>query len=150
MNPFDHFIKRELRCRRYVRYVDDFLLFSDSKPQLWEWKNRLESCLAELRLTIHRGAHPRPVTEGIPFLGFVVYPHAMRIKRRNVVNFTRRFRGKMCDHVAGRLSADAVNASYRGWAAHASHGSTSGLRKHLNAKMSNEFNELQTRYDTRD
>ena len=31
LNPFDHFIKRELRCAGYVRYVDDFLLFADDK-----------------------------------------------------------------------------------------------------------------------
>jgi len=27
LNPLDHFIKRELRCRGYLRYVDDFILF---------------------------------------------------------------------------------------------------------------------------
>ncbi|NIA29056.1 MAG: hypothetical protein GWP06_03975 [Actinobacteria bacterium] len=31
LNPFDHFVKRELRCPAYLRYVDDFLLFSNSK-----------------------------------------------------------------------------------------------------------------------
>lgn len=29
LNRFDLFIKRELRCRAYVRYVDDMLFFSD-------------------------------------------------------------------------------------------------------------------------
>ena len=27
LNPFDHFVKRELGCPGYVRYVDDLLLF---------------------------------------------------------------------------------------------------------------------------
>jgi hypothetical protein len=27
LNPFDHFIKRILRCHGYVRYVDDLLFF---------------------------------------------------------------------------------------------------------------------------
>ena len=44
---------------------------------------RLERLLlADLRLTIHPASHPRPVTEGIPFLGFVVYPQQRRLKRR--------------------------------------------------------------------
>ena len=34
-------------------------------------KARMER-LAAVRLTIHPDAHPRPVTEGIPILGFVV------------------------------------------------------------------------------
>lgn len=34
MNPLDQFVRRELRCPAYVRYVDDMALFSDSKSQL--------------------------------------------------------------------------------------------------------------------
>ena len=35
LNPFDQFIRRELGCAAYVRYVDDMALFSDGKAQLW-------------------------------------------------------------------------------------------------------------------
>ncbi|ETX07924.1 MAG: hypothetical protein ETSY2_08385 [Candidatus Entotheonella gemina] len=31
LDPVDHFVKRELRCAAYLRYVDDFALFSGSK-----------------------------------------------------------------------------------------------------------------------
>ena len=31
LNELDQYVKRILRCRAYVRYVDDYLLFSDSK-----------------------------------------------------------------------------------------------------------------------
>jgi RNA-directed DNA polymerase len=74
MSPFDHFVKRELRCAGYVRYVDDFLLFADDAATLWTWLDAIGRRLARLRLTIHPGAHPRPVTEGLPFLGFIVTP----------------------------------------------------------------------------
>jgi len=30
LNPFDHFVKRELGCKGYVRFVDDFMLFADN------------------------------------------------------------------------------------------------------------------------
>ena len=36
MNPFDWFVRRELGCPAYLRYVDDFALFSDDKRQLWD------------------------------------------------------------------------------------------------------------------
>ena len=74
LNPFDHFVKRQLRCKAYVRYVDDLLLFAGEKPTLWAWKKAIEARLAGLRLTIHPGAHPRPVSEGFPFLGFTLSP----------------------------------------------------------------------------
>ena len=31
LSPFDHFVKEMLGCKAYVRYVDDFVLFSNSK-----------------------------------------------------------------------------------------------------------------------
>lgn len=60
LNPFDHFVKRELGCKAYLRYVDDFMLFADDKRTLWRWKAALEARLARFRLTIHPGAHPAP------------------------------------------------------------------------------------------
>ena len=33
LNPFDQFVKRELGCHGYLRYVDDFLLFSNNKRE---------------------------------------------------------------------------------------------------------------------
>ena len=82
LDPLDHFITRRLRCPGYVRYVDDLLLFGPDKPTLWAWRTAVIERLARLRLTVHPGAHPRPVTEGIPFLGFVTWPQRRRLKRQ--------------------------------------------------------------------
>jgi RNA-directed DNA polymerase len=53
LHPFDVFVKRELGCRAYLRYVDDFALFGDSKRELWAWKAAVIKRLAQLRLVIH-------------------------------------------------------------------------------------------------
>lgn len=129
LNPFDHFVKRELRCKGYLRYVDDVLLFADDKATLWDWRESVVERLARLRLTIHPGAHPRPVTEGIPFLGFIVYPEQRRLKRRKGVHFARRFRALARRYVAGQVRLDRVTASAQGWANHARYGNTVGLRE---------------------
>jgi RNA-directed DNA polymerase len=129
LNPFDHFVKRQLRCPSYLRFVDDFLLFADDKRQLWAWKAALESRLARLRLTIHPVAQARPVSEGIPFLGFVIYPDRRRLKRRKGIYYQRRFKRLLADYGAGRLSFERLTASVRGWSNHARYGNTLGLRK---------------------
>ncbi|MGC9396218.1 MAG: RNA-directed DNA polymerase, partial [Anaerolineae bacterium] len=69
LNPFDHFVKRELGCAAYLRYVDDFILFANDKAVLQCWNDAIIARLARLRLTIHPGAQARLVTEGLPFLG---------------------------------------------------------------------------------
>jgi RNA-directed DNA polymerase len=129
LNPFDHFVKRELHCKGYLRYVDDFLLFAGDKATLWAWRAAIVERLAQLRLTIHPGAHPRPVTEGIPFLGFVLYPEHRRLKRRKVVHYRRRIRMLVERHLAGELPLHRVTDSARGWANHARYGNTVGLRR---------------------
>ncbi len=132
MNPFDWFVRRELGCRAYLRYVDDFALFSDSKAQLTEWRARIIDRLATMRLTCHeREAQIMPVRCGIPWLGFVVYPDHRRLKRRNVVNFTRRLRANLALFAGGQISFAELDASVQGWIAHVVHADTWGLRKHV-------------------
>jgi hypothetical protein len=136
LNELDQFIKRELRARAYVRYVDDFLLFGDDKTELWAWKAALRQQLAEMRLTLHeRRSTVYPVTGGIPFLGFRVYPTHRRIKRRNAVMFHRRLQIHWRARQAGRLSREDFQARLRGWLAHAAHGDTWRLRRSLLAGL---------------
>jgi retron-type reverse transcriptase len=130
LNPLDHFVKRELKCRAYLRYVDDFLLFADDKATLRWWREAVISFLADLRLTIHEAcAQPRPVSEGIPFLGFVVYPDHRRIKSRKVVAYRRRLKRLLAECGIGQRELDSVVASLLGWIEHARHGDTWGLRR---------------------
>ena len=129
LDPLDHFVKRALRCPGYVRYVDDLLLFGDDKATLWEWKTALEARLAQLRLTLHPGAQPRPVSEGFPFLGFVIYPEKRRLKRRKRLYYQRKLRHLYRDYAQGRLPFERLSASVQGWANHARYGNTVGLRK---------------------
>lgn len=123
----DH--KRDLRCPAYLRYVDDFLLFAEDKAVLWTWKAAIVERLAQLRLTIHPGAHPRPVKEGISFLGFVVFPDHRRLKRRKGVYFRRRLFALMAAYADGALPLKRITASVQGWVNHVRYANTVGLRR---------------------
>jgi len=129
LNPFDHFIKQELRCPAYLRFVDDFLLFADDKKTLWSWKEAIVERLARLRVTIHPAAHPRPVAEGIPFLGFTVTPQRRRLKRRKGIFFRRRLWRLVADYGDGLITMEQLTASIQGWVNHTRYGNTIGLRK---------------------
>jgi RNA-directed DNA polymerase len=129
LNPFDQFVKRELGCRAYLRYVDDFILFAHDTPTLLDWRARIVERLARLRLTAHlERAHPRPVAEGLPFLGFTVFPTHRRLKARKAVTFRRKFKRLVAEAAARCLSLDRLHASVRGWVNHARYGDTWGLR----------------------
>jgi RNA-directed DNA polymerase len=86
--------------------------------------------LAALRLTVHESsAQVQPVARGIPWLGFVVYPTHRLLKRRNVVNFTRRFRDNLDLFQRGRITFAELDASVQGWINHVRYGDTWGLRR---------------------
>jgi RNA-directed DNA polymerase len=130
LNRFDNFIHHSVDCHAYLRYVDDFMLFGRHKAQLWEWRAAIVQYLAKLRLTIHEeNCLPRPVTDGIPFLGFVVYPEHRLLKRRKGVAYARRLRQIVYSGDAGK-----VRASVQGWINHARYGDTYGLRKAVLAR----------------
>ena len=132
LNPLDWFITRDLGCAAYLRYVDDFCLFSDSKRQLYEWKRAFVEFLAGLRLTIHEPqAQVIPCAHGIPWLGFVVYPTHRRLKARNVVKFSRRLRARWSEYCAGQISFAEFDASVQGWINHVRYADTWGLRTHV-------------------
>ncbi len=128
LNSFDHFVKRELRCPAYLRYVDDFLLFAEDKRTLWHWKEGILERLAGLRLTLHP-PQVFPVSTGIPFLGFRIFPDHRLLKRRKGIAFQRRFRGLYRRWLAGDLPRQKLDETARSWAAHAAWGDTYGLRR---------------------
>jgi hypothetical protein len=132
LNDLDQFVKHELHCRAYLRYCDDFLLFADDKATLWAWRAAVSGKLAELRLTLHADrAQVYPVTAGIPWLGFRVFPTHRRLKRQNVKAFARRLRAQRDAYHAGEIGLDDVQQSLQAWIAHASHGDTYRLRRAL-------------------
>jgi reverse transcriptase-like protein len=54
LDGLDHFVKRELKIRGYLRYMDDFVLFSDDRSQLVNAHAVIAAWLAEERqLRLH-------------------------------------------------------------------------------------------------
>lgn len=136
LNPFDWFVTRELRCPAYLRYVDDFALFSDSKRQLWGWKQRIIDRLARLRLTIHPGpAQVTPTAHGSPWLGWQVFPDHRRLKPENVRKFRHKLARLQDDLNHGRIPIEKMHASVQGWVNHARYGDTWGLRRRLLGRL---------------
>ncbi|MDZ4802138.1 MAG: reverse transcriptase/maturase family protein [Bryobacteraceae bacterium] len=132
LDPLDHHFRDELGVPGYIRYVDDFLIFSNDKALLTAWRDEAEAKLAGLRLRLHeRKRRIFPVAEGIPFLGFRVYAQDRRLLPASVTRARRRLVRMAEEYERGEKSMDAVRRSVCAWIAHASHGNTTGLRRRL-------------------
>lgn len=130
LNELDQYVKRELKCPAYLRYVDDLVLLADDTRTLLAWRAAIIVWLRRLRLTLHETrAQPRPVATGLPFLGFSVFPDHRRLKRRNGIAFQRRLKTLAARQRAGEIAPRQLEASVRGWINHARYGDTFGLRR---------------------
>jgi retron-type reverse transcriptase len=130
LDSLDQFIKRELKCRAYLRYCDDFLLFHNDKAQLHHWKAQVEAHLNDLRLTLNwRRSVVYPTQTGIPFLGFRVFHTHRRLRADNLRLARQRLRRYRDAYRAGQMSASRFRESLVAWIAHASHANSWRLRR---------------------
>lgn len=132
LNPLDHFVKRELRCPAYLRYVDDIALFSDEKRVIWEWKQAIVERLQRMRLCVHSAsAQVAHTSSGIPWLGFVVFPTHRFLKARMARNGRRRIVTAWNEYINGRLSFAELDACVKGWVNHVRYADSWGLRNSI-------------------
>lgn len=88
----DHFIKEQLGIKAYVRYMDDMVLWHKDKAVL---KNALQSISAYVQNQLQCRLKPplmNHVTNGLPFLGYVVRPYDVRLSLRSRRRFVKKLR----------------------------------------------------------
>jgi RNA-directed DNA polymerase len=132
LNGLDHFIMDYCGFGAYVRYVDDFAVFSNDKHALAGLKLKTEQYAARLRLRIHPlKSRVYKTSDGVSFLGFRHYRCYRVLLKPNI----RRFRRRIRRAVAEGSDASRLRASIAGWAGFALHGNTFCLRTRLCRKF---------------
>lgn len=94
LDVLDQFVKHGLRCKHYIRYVDDFVLLHESPQWLNAAKAEIETLLADqLSARINpRKTVLQPVDRGIDFVGQVIKPWRRATRRRTFNDAVRRVR----------------------------------------------------------
>jgi len=142
LNELDQFVKHTLRCKRYLRYVDDFVLVHESREQLEEWRVAIERFLRDtLRLRLKDDQRLKPLDDGIDFLGYVVQPTHTLVRRRVVAHATAALAEWGAEHVRGDVARAtpsdfrrlrSIAASYEG---HFAHAQSHRLRQRMAARF---------------
>jgi len=123
LDQLDHWLKDELGIKGYLRYMDDFVLFAESKQALKDLLPSIESFLYEnLRLHLKPGSvciNQR--IHGLPFLGRRVFPGVIRIRRENKSRSLRHLEQKLLQYEAGEISDEQCVQSLRSLWGHLSY-----------------------------
>ncbi len=93
LDALDQFVKHRLRAKHYVRYCDDLVLLSSAEAELEEWEVKITEFLREhLGLELNDRRRLRPVSDGIDFLGYIVRPDYLLVRRRVVGSLRERLK----------------------------------------------------------
>ena len=132
LEGIDYFIKEKLRCKYYIRYVDDFVIFNDEKIKLHRIRELIEKYLATLRLKMHPNkSQVFPVKQGTDFLGYRIFPSHRLIRKSNVKRFRRKLRRFKQDYSDGLITVPEIDQRIQSWLGHARWADSYNLRKEI-------------------
>jgi RNA-directed DNA polymerase len=141
-HPLDQFVKRTLKCRHYLRYVDDMVLLASDRATLVSWSAAIAAFLREhLHLAMRPDmTTPFSVRRGIDFVGWKTWWNRRLPRRRTLGNvrarlqtFERAAVRSVWDGVARRIdlqrqdtagSVARLQATLASYAGHLRHGTT--------------------------
>jgi len=92
MHEFDYYVKHFLKAKYYVRYADDFVIFSHTRESLVHLIPEIQNVLTNL---LHLQLHPKKVSiktlaSGIDFLGWVHFPDHRTLRSATTRRMMRR------------------------------------------------------------
>lgn len=137
MDEFDQFIKHVLKVKHYARYTDDFVIISHDREYLQNLIQPIQKFLNEtLFLTLHPNKISiRKYTQGIDFLGYVLFPYHRLIRKRTWRRMLRKFKRKVQEYKEGRITEERVKQSLNSYLAVLSHADANELGEFLKNQL---------------
>jgi hypothetical protein len=89
LNPVDHFVKRVLKVKHYVRYVDDFILIGLTRDKCLEYRSIIINFLREnLQLELSKSTIQK-IKRGINFVGYRTWQNKRIIRKYSLYKFRK-------------------------------------------------------------
>jgi hypothetical protein len=145
LNELDQYVKHVLKVKDYLRYCDDFCLFSDDKKQLKEWREKIRVFITEKLALKFSKCDIFPVFQGVDFLGYRHFDNYILLRKST----TKRVRKRLAvlprllekNKITAEQFRSSVYSTY-GWLKHAnSHNLQVKLQLDNLKKKADEINE---------
>jgi len=129
LSGLDHFVKKELGVKAYVRYMDDMVLWSDEKTELQKALASILEFVEQRLLCELKPAQLNNTAQGLPFLGYRVKPYHTRLLGQSKRRFVRKFRLAEEMLHSGEWSQATYQRHLLPLLAFTQHADTAGFRK---------------------
>lgn len=133
LNALDQFVKHRLKVKYYVRYTDDFVIVSESRPYLESLISPIQDFLRD---PLHLSLHPKKVNirkfrHGIDFLGYVLLPHHRVVRTKTKRRMIRKLHQRMAEYHQGLIDQNAIEQSVQSYLGVLSHADAFGLSEEV-------------------
>lgn len=139
----DHFLKDRYGVRHFYRYMDDGVVGASDKRFLWHIRDIVHTQIESIGQKIKHNERVFPISEGLDFLGYVMYPDKTMLRKRVKKNYCRKLA-----KIKSRKRRIEVVGSLVGMAKHAD--CKPLLRKLLTKKEMIKFKDLGLSYTPKD
>lgn len=112
LNKLDHYIKRELKIKCYVRYVDDFILILPTYNDCVKLKNIIENFLDQtlkLKLSKWRIA---PLKKGANFVGYRTWKNIRFLRKRSLYHFSKSLKAEHLESLNAIIGNSIRSATF--------------------------------------
>jgi hypothetical protein len=96
LNPVDHLIKRNLKIKHYIRYMDDLVLLHKDKSVLQNALNKIIILLSNMKFRINSKTCIRRINDGVDFVGYKTWFNRRIIRKRSLYNIKRKLKKGIC------------------------------------------------------
>lgn len=99
LNPLDHYIKRILKIKHYVRYVDDFILIGLTRDKCLGYKDEIITYLKNSLSLVLSKFTIQKIKRGVNFVGYRTWQSYKLIRKYSLCNFKRGVKKLSLNHM---------------------------------------------------
>lgn len=123
---FDKFIKNKLQVKYYYRYMDDTVILSNNKNELFELKNKLEKFIGIFMKLKFSKWQIQSINKPLNFLGYRITPKYKLVRKDSVIRAKRKIK-----RYKRYNDKEKLNMFLASWVGHIKSANSFNLKKFL-------------------
>jgi len=135
LHQLDMFVKHNLRVKKYVRYMDDWVLVASNKKEAQRALENIKYFVnTELKLTLNNKTQIFPAKNGTNFCGYKIWSTHMKIRDSSKKRIKRKLKAYKRKYANGEITLEEIKRSINSWEGYAKHADSFNL---INNMLSN-------------
>lgn len=112
LNEADHYAKEMLRCKYYIRYMDDIVIVGTDKKRLREVLKCMDEFITNrLALKLNNKTCIRTETQGVDFCGYRVWRTHIKLRKKSAIKMKHRLKYLQKAFARGEINTDRFRNS---------------------------------------